>query len=819
MVVVGRLRQPVKQGWERIRGRIQGARRWVSSGVESRYRHETAEYVQHCHLGKGAARLDEVFVPTPFIAPPRLPASHQDETLPDPQMPYLWPELAPVLATVSPDLLSIGPAVLATDRLAVLAPAGGGKSTLLAYLALRYSDDPEMLPLYAHLAELSLEPESGDDDTAVETPLLEAVQRRAGTLTADALPGLLRRSLEEGRAVILLDGWDEIAPIDRQDYTRWLDEMVGSFPESKFIVAAPPIGYGPLLSLGFVAMHLRPWQAEEVTELLQKWARVRGVPVSTVPISQDLGSEKVPDLSFWQPGQTALDATLGIMMQLEGRTPSARQARRFGTAVQLLLEPDSEVETNVTGMIGPSALARLAGSMDAAGSRLGTRAAFEDIVAEGLSSHEGATRRDLQKTVDALLSKSGLLTIWGHDSVAFRSPAFYAYFWAANQALSGDQSTILERVQDPEWSLAISFLIEMADSGPVVERLLLSPPDVTREHLFRAADWLARAQGTEQWHRIVMVRLAQLLLNAETPTALRERAAAALVATRDEGVGFLLRQAIASPNQALRAVAAAGLGTLAADIPGRQADEKSLEALINTLDDPSEHVQAAVINALGHTRSKAAIEALIRTLLQSHATARRLAAEALGKMGGEGHEILREALTEDEVLVRRAALYGLAQVSDGWVNETLEEVIRRDSEWFIRSTAEEILNQRLAVPAPDKIEGPRADRMSWLISLAAERGQGVPTGARAVEYLKEALEERQRPAVRALAARSLGDIGDPSSSPLIAEALHDPDLQVREAAFFALARLNQAWNQGRANPLGAGRAESASLTTQQHTES
>jgi HEAT repeat protein len=394
------------------------------------------------------------------------------------------------------------------------------------------------------------------------------------------------------------------------------------------------------------------------------------------------------------------------------------------------------------------------------------------------------------------MEKSGLLVMRENGFVSFRSTALYAYFWAAHQAFLEDRSAALQRVHDPEWSHALSFLVEMTDSIPLVERLLGAPPDITRESLFRAADWLARAQGTEQWHRIVMVRLAQLLLNPDTPMALRERATAALVATRDEGVGFLLRQAIASPNQALRAVAAAGLGALAARIPGSSSDEASLETLVKTLEDPSETVQAAVINALGYTRSKAATEALIRTLLESHATARRLAAEALGRMGTQGHEILREALTEDEVLIRRAALYGLAQIPNGWVNETLEKVIREDSEWFIRSTAEEILGKRLAVPVPEKLQPIRAESLSWLINLVAERGQGVPTGPRAMTLLKETLEERQRPVVRAMAARSLGDIGEPDSSPLVAEALHDPDHHVREAAFFALARLTRAWNQG-----------------------
>jgi len=795
MGAIVRLRQPARDLWGRIRERAIGARRWISSGVEARYRTETAEYVTRCHLGAASARLEQIFVPTPFIAPPPEPGPKPGEMLPQPQLPHLWPELSALLATTPPASLPIGSALLSIDRLAVLAPPGGGKSTLLAYLALRYSEDPEIVPLYAHLAELSVEPPGPPDETPVEEPLLRALQRRAGPLTADSLPGLLRHALEAHRAIILLDGWDELAAADRPIYTRWIERLIDRFPEARVIASAPSIGYGPFLTMGFVPLHLRPWHVEEVTELLRKWARALDLPVPLVPASQQLGAEKVPDLGFWQLGGTPLDATLGIWLALAGRTPSLRQARRYTAAIQHLLGPDEDDETNWPRLLGPPALARLAGRMAEARSRISSREALQEIVADCAGGHQDATRRDLQHTLDTLIDKSGLLVTWGSDRLAFRSAALYAYFWAAHQALTGDHSVALEQLQDPDWSHAISFLVEMTDSGPVVEQLLLAPPDVTREHLFRVADWLSKAQGSEQWHRIVMVRLAQLLLNADTPAALRERAAAALVATRDEGVGFLMRQAINSPNQALRAVAAAGLGALSIQIPGQPVDEKLLEALVQALDDSSEPVQAAAISALGFTRSRLATETLIRTLLESHATARRLAAIALSRIGPEGHDILREALTEDEVLVRRAALFGLAQVSEGWVNDTLAQVIRQDSEWFIRSTADEILNLRLAPPAPDKIEPVRAESLSWLINLAAERGQGVPAGPRAMTLLKETLEERQRPAVRAMAALSLGDIGEADSSPLIVEALRDPDNHVRAAAFFALAKLNRAWNQ------------------------
>ena len=241
--------------------------------------------------GIGSPRRD--LCSTPFIAPPPEPGTKPAEILPQPQLPYLWPELGAQLATAPPPLLPIGVALSSTSRLAILAPPGGGKSTLLAYLALRYSEDPELVPLYAHLAELSLGPESpGASEPPVEGPLIRAIQRRAGTLTADALPGLLQQALDDGRAVVLLDGWDELALSERSDYTTWIELLLARFPGGKYIVAAPSMGYGPFPEMGFVPLCLAPWQPEQAADLLERWAKALDTAVPTVADSPRVGCTK-----------------------------------------------------------------------------------------------------------------------------------------------------------------------------------------------------------------------------------------------------------------------------------------------------------------------------------------------------------------------------------------------------------------------------------------------------------------------------------------------------------------------------------------------
>lgn len=335
----------------------------------------------------------------------------------------------------------------------------------------------------------------------------------------------------------------------------------------------------------------------------------------------------------------------------------------------------------------------------------------------------------------------------------------------------------------------------MADADSIVKEVLAAPGDVLQENLFQAARWSAHAQGKERWMRTILISLAKLLLDNRAPLALRERAVATLVETQDKGVSYLLRQAASSESPDLRAAAAPGLGALATELPGRPGDKNALEALIKALQDPSEKVQMAAIHALSITRTEASEEVLIHTLLEASPPLRRTAAESLARMGETGYQILQEALEETDTLVRRAALAGLELIDEPWVDELLDEIQRKDIEWLVRSAAEEQIKRRQERVDVEAIEPVRADNLTWLISWAAQKGEGVPTGPAAVALLQRVLREGDPDIAQAAAARSLGDMGQSRFIKPLSATLRSPSSQVREAALFALAAIGRAHNQ------------------------
>jgi len=799
-----RLREPIIDGWQNLRERVAGLRRWLSVGVEGRYREEIADYAQNYHLGVGAAQLGEIFVSPRFLAPLPEPSLEEDAILPKSQISFLWPDLAAQMAIEPPETLTLNQLLTGVRRAALLAPAGGGKSTTLAYLALacakaknfeHLSFQPDTLPIYAHLAELELHPPGAEKTKSVEDPLLKATRSRAGTLTADTLPGVLRRALQEGRGLVLLDGWDELAPEERQPYTQWITELISLYTDNQFIVSAPLIGYGPLLDLDFVPLIMQSWGATEATKLARCWAAALNATLPTVRESQRPGARHIPALDFWQAGMPPLETTMNLWLMLAGESPTARPASCYGASIHHLLDPFGEEAVNWPLEIAHQVLGSVAHEMDEAETRIVTRTQLDETIHLVLSQREGGDGKAAQTCTRVLAEFSGLLIPQGQERLVFQSPSIFSYFWAYQLATNQDLALIQSKSRNPEWSPALSFFAEMADADSIVKEMLAAPGDVLQENLFQAARWSAHAQGKERWMRTVLISLAKLLLDNRAPLALRERAVATLVETQDKGVSYLLRQAASSENPDLRAAAALGLGALATELPGRPGDRNALEALIKALQDPSEKVQMAAIHALSITRTEASEEVLIHTLLEASPPLRRTAAESLARMGETGYQILQEALEETDTLVRRAALAGLELIDEPWVDELLDEIQRKDTEWLVRSAAEEQIKRRQERADVESVEPVRADSLTWLISWAAQQGEGVPTGPAAVALLQRVLKEGEPELAQAAAARSLGDMGQSRFIKPLSATLRSPSIQVREAAFFALAAIGRAHNQ------------------------
>ncbi|PSM44578.1 hypothetical protein C6Y14_05690 [Streptomyces dioscori] len=152
--------------------------------------------------------------------------------------------------------------------------AGSGKTTLLQWLAVstaRRSLPPEL----NHLAEC----------LPFVLPLRTLV-RRGGLpapheyLTAVGCPrdgaqpaNWADRALVDGRALLLIDGLDEVPRAQRTKTRQWLRELLAAYPQAALLVTTRPsaVPEGWLADGGFTELTVRPMSTRDVAVFVTRW--------------------------------------------------------------------------------------------------------------------------------------------------------------------------------------------------------------------------------------------------------------------------------------------------------------------------------------------------------------------------------------------------------------------------------------------------------------------------------------------------------------------------------------------------------------------
>jgi hypothetical protein len=127
--------------------------------------------------------------------------------------------------------------------------------------------------------------------------------------------------------------------------------------------------------------------------------------------------------------------------------------------------------------------------------------------------------------------------------------------------------------------------------------------------------------------------------------------------------------------------------------------------------------------------------------LHSDEDSRRAAAESLANHPSEGHGMLREgAVMKDDLMVRRAAVYGLARIAAPWADEQLTKMQVEDDQWAVRNAAVEVVENRLHANPHVARRLPPPSESPWLIAFAGKQGMGISPDKTPTDLLLQALK-------------------------------------------------------------------------------
>ncbi len=756
---------------DKMRNWAQGRISWMRSGIDERFRRETAEYAQTAHLGKQWAKLSQIFIPSHLTLPPADPALIPEDRGAM-QFRYAWPELAGWVGAPLPPSMTVEQLMNNGRRVVITGETGAGKSTLLAQMAYRAAtavpdgEDAawvEFMPALVHLAELNLVLSEGEPSV---TPLVKALSRRSSPVTAPGIGDLLQRKLAAGQVLLLLDGWDEAAAELRPFVADWLRQLLADFPETRLFIAAGLEGYGALLDLGCTVTAVLPWRLGQAETFSQQWQAA-------------LNLEELPALTdFWQPGQTALQTSLRFWRLVlgDGQPGDGRFYDLVKSVMPLIAGPQKAADfadEDVTRFWQAFAYCALAG-----GKLRLTSAEIREIAAplavDGAGELDKARYNRLRKSVQ----KNGLFARRG-SGLAFSAPV-WRDFWAARHLAQADLAAdVTAYLSDAAWQPVLRFYVAQRGAGELAEAAL------AQDRVFQAASWLVEAVDGGPWRKQTLLALSKRISQESSPHLLRLRAVAALALTGEKGVMTFLTRLLDSPKPFLRQ-----MGTMA--LPP-VAEGQTAVLLDRMLADEDAVVRQTAAYSLLQLQVDPRMERpLLTALIGEDEEVSLLVAEGLARNGRPGIDILREAVEDEDVHVRRAAIQGLALLDEDWVEPLLTKVERYDDEWFVRSAAGEAREVIHVRQEPVVWLPLDPASQAWLAGYARQE-KLVLDESTAVSVLAYLLENSDQQRLRASAALLLGQLPALPAREVLATAVTDPEPIVREAAYVARTQLDRMY--------------------------
>jgi HEAT repeat protein len=179
---------------------------------------------------------------------------------------------------------------------------------------------------------------------------------------------------------------------------------------------------------------------------------------------------------------------------------------------------------------------------------------------------------------------------------------------------------------------------------------------------------------------------------------------------------------------------------------------------------------------------------------------RHAVAEAMAALPDEGHPTLYDAISHEDMMVRRAAAFGLRRIRAAWAMGELYRVFLQDDQWYVRSAAQQAFLDLQNDQQRGPVHYPAVSEIPWLVNWAASRGESIPPGEASIQVLLEAMREGDTD-MRALATRILGQVGEITATKALYGALRDRQEKVRTAAHLALADLEAQIGQPLPTPV------------------
>ena len=695
-----------------------------------------------------------------------------------------------------------------SNKFVLLGDPGSGKTTLLSFFAVMLAqDNPEKLGWDSGRDCLPILMKIRDFARLSDINLLDYARQFAEkTMSVKPLPeGFFEYWLADGRAMILLDGLDEVVEESkRYAVVQQIENFLGQYHQNLAIITSRPAGYKRdfFNTSEFEHYQLQLFDDAKVDEFINHWYDSRVPDAAEAQRRKDSIKKALDenDRIKLLARNPLLLTIIALIHRYQAVLPRARH-KLYEKAVETLLKNwdanKNLTEQSVFKCLDVEDLRRLMeilaywihtqGSTDnPEGGTLIAKDELLEQLTKNIKTKKQVERfqakEEAKRFVDFIQQRTGLLNEQGQDLYAFVHKTFQEYLCAQQIGYQADDDDdfefVIEQIRkhlhDPHWQEVLLLLIAQQKPKKAAKamRAIL---EASSEH----EEWLHRDlffAGSCLAENIKELKVADSSLTVKILEKLVE------LEVRDEQqVGRRVRsqvfQILCSMSetefeaQTLQLLKARGVdGNRLEEYQAALGEKEAvISVMLLRLEDAKEDVRRKAAEALGGlgNASETVISALLLRLEDGGNWVRRSAAGALGRFGNASEAIignLLPRLEDGNNSVRREAAEALGSLGNASEAVISALVLRlEDGDNSVRSSA--------------------AEALSWL-------GNASETVTNA---LLLRLEDGDN-SVRSSAASALGRLGNASETVTNALLLRleDGDNWVRSSAASALGRLGNA---------------------------
>lgn len=365
--------------------------------------------------------------------------------------------------------------------LAVVGAPGSGKTTLLRHTARNVCmhagslgrtgrDLPILLYLRDHASVIATDP---------TVSLAALVRSTLGPLAANEAQGWFEQRLRNGRCLILLDGFDEVArQSDRAKVADWVERQVRQYPTNDFVISSRPHGYQSAPITGAEVVQVCGFTSTQVESFIHGWylaVERHSTGVDSVDIETRARTGSVDLLQRLDQAPALYDLTVNPLLltmianvhRYRGALPGNR-ADLYSEICQVMLWRRQDAKNLASQMNGgkkETVLRSLAYSM------MNDRIADlgrDDIITVIKPELRRQSRTVTAEDFLAEVVTSGLLVERETEQFSFAHHTFQEYLAAAYIREKGLVGVLADTVGDPWWRETTLLYAARSDADPII---------------------------------------------------------------------------------------------------------------------------------------------------------------------------------------------------------------------------------------------------------------------------------------------------------------------------------------------------------------